>query len=177
MDEVAEDTSAAGYEISDGDRARIVVNTLGSGFTAYAIKMKIDWDEIAKIYGERFRDGKLYHFPGTSEYDDSSYYMAGETWVIAAADVTNPGRVIAECMMEEIRGLRSNPKSPISDWDSRGTVGLSDYFDVCDSNLLHRNGIIFAFKQEDDDSVYLDDVWDYLEGDEREEVEELISWQ
>lgn len=161
------------YAATEHDKARVVISTLGGGVKNYAIKSQINWDEVANIYGERFRNGTLYHYPGTQEYDDNDYYMSGETWLIAAGDVDDPGRVVAECMLKELREKDQNPESSIH--NLYYNVSLGSYVQECDLGLLHRHGIVLAFHEAMRQVQEVGDVWEYLSSEEREEVENNIE--
>lgn len=155
------------------DSAKMVMVALGSNVDPYHMKLEVDWELVGRIYGERFRKGSIHYYPGSAEYDDNNYYMYGEAWLIAAENVENPGRVVAECMLKELRERKSQPNSKMREMYS---YNMGEYLEFCDRSLLLRKGIIVVFKNEPSNVFHLNDISFYLDNDEREEMVELTEW-
>jgi hypothetical protein len=168
--------TASEYAPTSEDNVRVVVAALGGEIKHYPIRGAVDWDEVVRLYGERFRGGRLLHYEGVSEYDDEGYYQSGEAWVLAAADVDNPGRVIAECLLQEVREASTTKDAHINALSWSG-VSLGEYADLCNDTLLFQRGIVFAYKADVVEGESMGDIWSYIEGDdERRELEEFLEW-
>lgn len=127
-----------------------VMYALGAPFRHYAIVDNVvDWDEIARLYGERFRDGKLYYFEGETEFDDSSYYQHGEAYVIAAGDVSSVEDTLKKCLLAEIDFTEQELEEPSSEIVvfREMLFSLGSYSEYCDNILLWRHGIVFAYRE------------------------------
>ena len=156
------------------DVAKMVMVALGTNVNPYSLESAVDWDLVAGTYGERFRNGSLCHYPGSAEYDDNNYYMYGEAWLIAAEDVENPGRVVAECMLTELRERKTRPNSNMSEMYS---YTMGEYLEMSDKALLLRKGIVVVFKNDQTNFSHLDDISFYLDPDEREEFTRLTEYE
>ena len=122
------------------DYSRQVLSRLGADVPVYVIERGVpDWDEVAVRYGERFRGGRLVHLAGTTEFDDSGYVSYGDEWVLAAADVGDAARAVADCFMEEFR-LRPFDFHVDQMW----VPTYSWYVDRADRSLLFVRGIVAA---------------------------------
>ena len=174
MEQPEETNQPTGYVPTATDMSRVVVSALGGEIKQYPIRGEVDWDEVVRMYGERFRGGRLLHYGGDLEFDDSSYYTSGEVWVIAAADVENPGRVIAECLLREIRDIKHTQDRrgiPVADLSFVG-FSFGNYSEHCDDTLLFQNGIVFAYEHRSfNEAESLNEMWEYFDDSERLELD------
>jgi hypothetical protein len=162
--------------VATEDNVRLVLNALGAPITRYPIRGGVDWDEVERMYGPRFRDAKLFHFEGEMEYDDNSYYMDGEVYLIAAPDVADRiGEVVKNCLLSEIRRAPreqlEKEQAPIVEMYS---VSYANYSQYCDDALLWQHGIVFAYRDNRIQTNPLDPTLSFTD-EELEEVEEFFD--
>lgn len=124
-------------ELSANDRSRQVLGRLGADVEPYELQRGVvNPTEVVAKYGERFRDARVVRLQGATEFDDSGYYQHGDLWVLVAADVKNPSRVMADCYFEE---CQANPRR-----HREFSATFGSYATWCDRGLLFARGIVVA---------------------------------
>lgn len=154
------------------------MNSLGPGVEAYRVSPAdgVDWDEVVRLYGERFRGAVLCRHMGTKEYYGSEVRI-GEAWVIAAKDVVNVERTLAECLLEEIEALPYAQNSSLAQLSGSHMMRVAHYLDVCDKDLLYRRGVIVVNFDKEENLRTIGQVWDALDVEEKKVVQMfLLDW-
>lgn len=159
----------------DDEKARVVLATLGAPIQRYAINGVMNWAEVERLYGSRFKGASLYHDEGEYEYDDEGYYYAGEVYAIVASDVTNPEETIKNCLLQEIRLGRDEldrRNSSLPEMESTFTIG--HYAEHCNDTLLWQHGIVFAYRVTELDTIKFGDPTLLMGENEQEELEKFL---
>jgi|694.fasta_scaffold73556_2 hypothetical protein len=156
------------------DNVRLVLNALGAPIRQYAIRGDVDWVEVERLYGPRFKGAALYHYEGVEEYDDNSWYMAGEVFALVAPTVQDPAAVIKECFLSEMRAAAkvagTQPPGGVAHMYS---FSLGEYSDACDDALLWQHGIVFAYKSHLTQGKPFPNI--VFSEEEQEEIEEFFG--
>lgn len=123
--------------------AKHVLVALGAPIERYAFANVIDWDEVARVYGEEFRDGYLVSVSGSTNYDDEGYYVGEPSWFICVPTIENPKEVISRCFVEERQA------GPHGSYDEYGynEIEIGDYLASAKPELLWMNGILLCSRK------------------------------
>lgn len=169
---MSDEQNADATVLTTEDNVRLVLSALGMRMTQYVFRGQVDWAEVERTYGSRFGDAELFHYEGESEYDDNSYYMDGEVFVIATPDAADRiGEIVRECFLTEIRRApreqQFQERAPITEMHS---FTMANYADYCDDWLLWQHGIVFARRDNSvqanmlsPDVPFSDDEWEEIE--------------
>lgn len=112
-------------------RPRQIVTALG-GVEPYRLSWEVNWNEIERQYGPRFKDAKLY-----SHYGDDYENNEDEIWLIVAPDVNKVEEAICEAILEQVR--RGDDLSQLQ------TISVIEYQKVCDNYIAWKHGFVFAY--------------------------------
>lgn len=150
--------------------SRQVISALGAKVGPYVFGNEINWDYIAKTYGEEFRNGYLASANGINEFNDEGYYPSEPFWFICSPRVAEPGEAILKSLLEEMdKGTFSIYGETVSRHNIffyLQEISLGTYLDSAKFETLWRNGIIMCARRlvhldhrsvSDDLSGYLND--------------------
>jgi hypothetical protein len=146
--------------VNSADVAQQVLFSLGNPVGPYMIGDTINWEEVASRYGKRFRKGTLHRvaYVERSELNTPAAHIdRSSVWVIAAEGITEPGEIITRCFLQEMADAE-----PESDLVLYGSFNMCDYALFADANLLHRHGVVFAFRGEPECELVASSMAEYM---------------
>lgn len=144
---------------------RIVLAAITGKVPACEAGYDINWDDITFIYGERFKEATLARYTYFCEKENNFKVIL----FVVAPDVTNPGRVIAQCALEEARAreiFTDEKNNARFFYDDK--FELSEYIKVCDPVLLFKNGVVVV--QENTGALEIEHVLNFLSDEEKTEL-------